>query len=96
MTPDELFPPEAIASLSPKLPWLRLHNLETVQLRGPDDLAESPETGDDVPQWVCRVIKPDMENCAWNEREIAGGDTEDEAICAFCEASGTTHWSATP
>lgn len=100
MSTDELFPPDVGAKLSPRLLWLREHNLETVQLRQPDDMAESPETGEDIPVWVCRRKLPDgfmtTPITKWSRNSIGSGDTENEAICAFCEASGITHWSGIP
>lgn len=95
MSTDELFPIEAVLKDSPRIIWLREHNLETVQLREPDGLSESPETGEDIPVWVCRVKEPE-DGDSWRKHEIAGGDTENDAICAFCEVSGITHWSGTP
>ena len=88
MSDCPLFPdmPEA---LSPRLDWLWRHKVETEQIRKAGDLDHSPEKGDDIPVWVCRVIKS---GGIYAPNEIGGGDTEAEAILDFCEASGVPHW----
>lgn len=92
MTAD-LFPdlPEV---LSPRLVFLAKHGLETERIRSgdPDDLTESPETGDDIPVWVCRTKAPRL-NGLFCANEIGGGDTEVEAIVDFCINSGVPYWT---
>ena len=87
---DELFPLAEVMKDSPRIIWLREHNLETVQLRNPDNSEI----------WVCRRKLPDgfieTPETKWSPNSIGKGATEHESICAFCEASGVTHWSGTP
>lgn len=93
---DELFPPESVASLSPRIQWLIAHNLVTEKM--PDDIAgmESPETGDEIPRWVCRVKKENPECAHYSPREIGGGDTEDEACADLAINRNIKLWNETP
>lgn len=89
MTDTPLFPdlPEV---LSPKLAWIRANDVETEQLEFGGQ--ECPETGDDIPRWVCRKISPKGIDL-WRECEIGGGDTEDEAMLDYCTNANVKHWS---
>ncbi len=86
---EELFAPESVAMDSPRLAWLKSHGFETEQL--PDGGVECPESGDMVPHWVCRVLKPSGQ--LYNSREIAGGDTADEACRRLARARGIRLWN---
>lgn len=77
-------------SLSPRLKWQREHDLviEETHCAG-----ESPETGEEIPAWVCRVRVPRMPSGLYCPNEIGGGDTAEEAIVDFCQNSGVKHYS---
>jgi hypothetical protein len=74
-------------SLSPKLRWLRKHNLDTHYDIELSEGGESPETGEDVRPWVCYVIAID------GVMTHGTGWTEEEAILDYCSKTGTPHYS---
>ena len=92
MTTDtELFPTASVASDSPLLAWLKRHGLETAQPTFGGN--ECPETGEDIPLWVCRVAKPDHDRQTYYENEIAGGDTREEACDNLSAVRGLPLWN---
>lgn len=90
---SELFPAESIASESPRLRWMRRHNLETERIPEGGPGVESPETGDDIPAFVCRIKKQNPNFSTYCDREIGGGDTEEEAIIDFAIHAGIPLWN---
>jgi hypothetical protein len=86
----ELFKVETV--LSPRLAWLKRHGLETEHI--PEGGRECPETGDEIPNWVCRVILPaERMGCHYRPNEIGGGDTEEEACADFAVNAGIRLWN---
>ena len=79
---DELFPPEAVTKLSPRLEWIRRHDLRTLKSDG-----IQPE---DEP-WSCwqGEIHPEV---FFGER-YATGQTEDEAITRWAKRAGVKLWN---
>lgn len=85
-----MFPPESLASLSPKLRWLAEHGLETEKfaLAG----LECDLTGEVIPNWVCRKKLP-ADRQHWYSIEIAPGDTEEEACAAYAQKNRKKLWN---
>jgi hypothetical protein len=86
---EELLPfQESLESLSPKILWIQKHNLivEATNAKG-----ESPESGEDIPAWVCRIDKGPGET--YLTKEIGGGETPEEAMLDFCQNSGIMHYT---
>lgn len=92
---NELFPVEV--SLSPKLKWLDKNGLETQHYPEAHGIDED-EFGNDVFEWVCRKKLPEgfhiTERTTWSPNSIGGGETEEDAICDYCQNSGTPHYNA--
>lgn len=88
---SELFPVEQTTMLSPRLAWLKRHALETERIPGGG--CESPETGDYIPLWVCRVVKLHPNFSCYREKEIGGGETEDLACADFAINAGIRLWN---
>lgn len=93
---SELFPIESVTCDSPRLAWMKRHNLETERIPEGGPGCESPETGDDIPAWVCRVKKQNPNFSTYCDREIGGGDTEDEAIQQWALNAGIRLWFENP
>jgi hypothetical protein len=90
---SELFPVEQVTQLSPKLAWLKRHGLETERIPEGGPGCECPETGEDIPAWVCRVKKLHPNFSTYSPRQIGGGDTEDEACADFAINAGIKLWN---
>ena len=90
---NELFPVESVMVDSPRLRWMKRHNLETEHIPEGGPGVECPETGEDVPAWVCRVKKPHPNFSTYCPREIGGGDTELDAIADFAKNAGIPLWN---
>lgn len=86
----ELFPPEVVAVPSPRLAWIKKHALVLDQPRRGG--SECPETGDDIPIWVCRKRVP-LSGNHWSKFEIGGGNTEDEACADFAKNARVLLWN---
>jgi hypothetical protein len=91
----DLFPLEVIAALSPRLKWMALYNLETEHLTDSPG-TESPETGDEIPCWVCRVKKLNPMHSTYKPREIGRGDNEDDACLDWSKNAGVAPWNQNP
>ncbi len=91
MNPDELFPAEAVTMLSPRLAWMKRHGLETEHL--PNGGTECPETGSEIPHWICRVVKLNPNFSHYKQREIGMGDTEDDACADYAKNAGVRLWN---
>lgn len=87
---DELFPVEA--SLSPRLAWLKEHNLTTKHDPELASCPESPETGDTCYPWLC--VKEDEHGFAL--ARIGVGMTEEDACVDYARKNDLKHWSWTP
>ena len=90
---DELLPPTAGAMDSPKLRWLKQHGLVTLQPEHGG--TECPETGEEIPIWVCRTPEPSFGWC-WRPCDIGGGDTEQEACAHVAIQRGIKLWNEIP
>jgi hypothetical protein len=90
---NELFPIESVTQDSPRLAWLKRHNLETECIPEGGPGVESPETGEDIPAWICRVRKQHPNFSTYCDREIGGGNTEDDAIADFARNAGIPLWN---
>jgi len=86
---DELFPPSAVASLSPRLRWLRKHDVHTHYTPDFDQvtLAECPETGRDCYPWIAWL--PDKEKPG----EFGCGYTYEDALVDLAKRHGLALWN---
>lgn len=91
MSADELFTPAEVEKPSPRLQWLKQHDLVTAHFPDIQPGDESPETGDDLYPWICRINKNDGSH--WSPKQIGGGNNEADAIMDFCNNSGIAHWT---
>ena len=89
----ELFPVETITVYSPRLKWMRDHRLVTEKLADTPG-TESPETGDEIPCWVCRRRLPS--GAHYRPRDIGGGDTEELACIDWAKNAGVKPWNQNP
>lgn len=81
--------PDLPESLSPKLAWLKKHNLQTFY--DAEAEGESPETGEQIWPWICWKL---VDGDPVDVREPYGtGQTEEDAILNYCEKTGTPHYS---
>lgn len=82
---DELFPSEAIASESPRLRWMKAHDVHTLDSR----IQPEPWSA-----WVGELTAAIA--VGGDNPEIGGyavGETEDDAICALAKARGWRLWN---
>lgn len=79
-------------SLSPRLRWIRLHDVVTAHTEGIEPGDECPETGEDIFPWAAASASAMLTEA--NFRKIVGfGDTEDEALGDYCRKHGLLHWT---
>ncbi len=68
------------------------HGLEVENFPGVCTGDESPETGDEMFPWVCRVKAPHAIDY-WANSEIGGGATCDEACADLAKNRGIKLWN---
>jgi hypothetical protein len=76
----ELF--EIPESISPKLAFIRKHEIELLQPAAEWVGKVIAETGEIMPAWFCR-----------GKGVTGGGDTGDDALIDWCNKTGTQHWT---
>lgn len=76
---------------SPKLAWLRKHDLVVEHFPEGEGIDED-EFGNDVFAWTCRRRNATFA-ATWAKKDIGAGRTEEEAIFDFCHNSGVKHFS---
>ena len=82
---DELFPAEAVASESPRLRWLKAHDVHTFDAKNHND-PRSLSVGELTAAIAAGGDNPEAGG-------YAVGDTEDDAICALAKARGWRLWN---
>ncbi len=86
---NELFDINSVSMDSPRLAWKKKHSVETEKLERAGD---EDDNGDTIPQWVCRIKK--LANGArYFPNQIAGGDTEDEALAEYAAKNSIPLWN---
>jgi hypothetical protein len=89
---DELFPPESVASPSPRLRWMQRHRIKTFHDENRDDenaefawAAWSELLGD--------YTNEDDAAYMLAEGHVCFGETEDEALNNFCIENKIKYWN---
>jgi len=86
---NELFPVAAVTQDSPRLKWLKAHQVQTHHHANIEPGEESPETGETLYPWVACVGPLRLNEL---RADYAFGDTEDEACVALAKAKGWRTW----
>ncbi len=101
ITPLDLLPPDTGSALSPRLAWLRAHDVSTYFTKEfadhGDGPTESPETGEELYPWAAWVgelsAAIEGKNLDDNQPGYYTGPTEHEAIVALALARGWPLWN---
>ncbi len=85
---SEMFAPEAVAMLSPKLLWVQTHDLHVWHT--PDLVGdEEDDQGNEIKPWTCAKMSaggPALSRCGT-------GDTEEEALADYAAKHGLGLWN---
>jgi hypothetical protein len=88
--PDELFAPDTGAAESPRLAWMRRHNVTTWQTPNYAGDVESPETGDTIQRWNA---SRHGHTAGMIQAPVTTGATEEEALTELAQRLGLKLWN---
>lgn len=86
---SELFPAEQVSKDSPRLAWIKSHNVQTIHNSDVQLGEECPESGETLYPWCASIGR-------FNGANGHFGNSEDEAITALAIAKGIRLWNETP